>query len=57
VAAAIRLHHERVPRAVVRKVVELSDNGMSTSEISSIVGLPLPLIVLILRGAPPGVRK
>jgi hypothetical protein len=56
-AARIALHHQRIPRAIAVKVVELTDGGLSTFEIASITGLPLPMVNLILRGAPPGVIK
>lgn len=56
-AAAIDLHHRRVPKAVAAKVLELSDGGLAPFEIAAHLGLPPALVNLILRGAPPGARK
>jgi hypothetical protein len=56
-AAQIALRHQRVPKTIAARVTELADNGMSPFEVSSITGLPLPMVNLILRGAPPGVTK
>jgi hypothetical protein len=41
-----------VPSAVAVKIQELSDGGLDLFEIQSVTGLPLPLIRLVLRGAP-----
>jgi hypothetical protein len=56
-AAQIALRRQHIPRAIAVKVVELTDGGLSTFEIASITGLPIPMVNLILRGAPPGVIK
>jgi hypothetical protein len=50
-------HHRRVPRAIARKVVELSDGGLAVFEIVHVTGLPIQLVNLILRGGAPGVTK
>jgi hypothetical protein len=56
-AAKIALAHKGIPRAVTLKVAELSDGGLSNFEISARMGLPLPMVNLILRGGAPGVPK
>jgi hypothetical protein len=56
-AAQIALRNQRVPKTIAARVTELADNGMSPFEVASITGLPLPMVNLILRGAPPGVTK
>jgi hypothetical protein len=56
-AAAIALRHQRVHRTVMAKIQELNDGGLSAHEIASHLGIPLPLVNLVLRGAPPGVTK
>jgi hypothetical protein len=47
-AAAVQL--QRVPRAIVARVTELYDGGLSVFEIQAILSLPLPMIRLIIRG-------
>jgi hypothetical protein len=52
VAAEIALSHQKVHKAVARKIQDLYDvAGMSDHEIASATGFPLPLIRCVLRGA------
>jgi hypothetical protein len=51
--AQIQLSHQRAPKAVAAKVVELSDGGLAPFEIAPHVGLPPALVTLILRAAAP----
>jgi hypothetical protein len=47
----------RLPPHVAVHVTELADDGLDVFRIASVTGLPLPMVHLILRGAPPGVAK
>ncbi len=55
-AAEIALGHQKVHKAVARKIQELHDCGLADFEIVA-RGYPLPLVRSVLRGAPPGVPK
>ena len=46
-----------VPHVVAVRVTEMFDNGIALFEIVALTGLPLAMVNLILRGAPPGVKK
>jgi hypothetical protein len=50
-AAAIALSHQKVHRAVTRRVQELADGGLDVHEISAHTGLPNFLVMTVLRGA------
>jgi hypothetical protein len=50
VAAAIALSHQRVHKAVARKIQELSDGGLSLHEIVAATGFPAHLVKIVLRG-------
>ncbi len=56
-AARIEMAHQRIPKAIISRIFELADNGMNVFEIASIMGLPLALIRLVLRGGAPGAIK
>jgi len=53
VAARIALAHQHVPVALARRIWELSDGGLDVFEISSILGVPLALVRMVLRGGSP----
>jgi hypothetical protein len=48
--ARLEVQYHGISRAVARKVVELSEGGMTTLEIAAHFGLPVPMVNLILRG-------
>jgi uncharacterized protein (UPF0335 family) len=50
-AAEIHLSHQRVHRAVARKIQELSDDGLDVFEIAATTGFPVALVRAVLRGA------
>jgi hypothetical protein len=50
-AAAIALSHQKVHRAVARRVQELADGGLDVHEISAHTGLPNFLVMTVLQGA------
>jgi hypothetical protein len=57
-AVAVQLSRQKVHRTVIARVWELADGGMSPFEVSSITGLPIQMVNLILRGTTPsGVPK
>jgi hypothetical protein len=41
-----------VPHSVCLKITELADCGLDVFEIAAHLGIPRPLVVLVLRGAP-----
>jgi hypothetical protein len=55
--ARLEARSRGVPHAVAIKIQELSDCGLDVFEIAAHLGIPRPLVVLVLRGAPPGVVK
>jgi hypothetical protein len=55
-AAQIALDHQHVPVALARRIWELADNGLDLFEIQSILGVPLALIRMVLRGGSPAAK-
>jgi hypothetical protein len=51
------LAHRNVPRALVRRIWRLRDGGLDDFEIQSILGAPLALIRMVLRGGCPKEAK
>jgi hypothetical protein len=57
-AAQIQLSHQKVHRAVVAKIWELSDGGLDIFEVAAQTNYPVFLVRCVLRGGPPsGVSK
>jgi hypothetical protein len=56
-AAEILLSHQKVHRAVVARIWELSDGGLSPAEITARTSYPPFLVALVLRGGAPSEAK
>jgi hypothetical protein len=52
-AAAIQLSHQKVHRAVVARIWELFDGGLSPAEITAQTTYPPALVRMVLRGGSP----
>lgn len=52
-AAALAVSRQKIHRTVIARIWELNDGGLDLFEIQSLTGLALPLVRLVLRGAPP----
>ena len=49
-AAQIALSHQKVHKAVARKIQELYDGGLSLHEIVAATGFPAHLVGVVIRG-------
>jgi hypothetical protein len=56
-AVKLDLQNRHIPKAVADRITELADGGLDLFDIKSITDIALPLIRLVLRGAPPGAMK
>jgi hypothetical protein len=52
-AASIQLSHQKVHRAVVARIWELFDGGLSPPEITARTDYPPALVRMVLRGGSP----
>lgn len=50
-ADPIASNRRRVHTALATRITELADVGLTPHEIAARLGLPLPLVTLVLRGA------
>jgi hypothetical protein len=51
--AELEAQHGGVPLALARRIRELADNGLDLFEIQAILGVPLALARIVLRGGSP----